>query len=84
MLPTDQDAYGPLVAVLSAYLMQFEPVEEAGEGVMLKTTEQIESEIQDMIEPLEGQVAKLMLDAGFKVIYAPGGRHGWAMRYRRE
>lgn len=84
MLPTDQDAYGPLAAVLSAYLMQFEPVEEAGEGVMLKTTEQIESEIQDMIEPLEGQVAKLMLDAGFKVIYAPGGRHGWAMRYRRE
>ena len=84
MLPTDQDAYGPLVAVLCAYLMQFEPVEEAGEGVMLKTTEQIESEIQDMIEPLEGQVAKLMLDAGFKVIYAPGGRHGWAMRYRRE
>ena len=84
MLPTDQDVYGPLVAVLSAYLMQFEPVEEAGEGVMLKTTEQIESEIQDMIEPLEGQVAKLMLDAGFKVIYAPGGRHGWAMRYRRE
>ncbi len=83
MLPTDQDAYGPLVAVLSAYLMQFESVEEAGEGVMLKTTEQIESEIQDMIEPLEGQVAKLMLDAGFKVIYAPGGRHGWAMRYRR-
>ena len=83
MLPTDQDAYGPLVAVLNAYLMQFEPVEEAGEGVMLKTTEQIESEIQDMIEPLEGQVAKLMLDAGFKIIYAPGGRHGWAMRYRR-
>ena len=51
MLPTDQDVYGPLVAVLSAYLMQFEPVEEAGEGVMLKTTEQIESEIQDMVEP---------------------------------
>ena len=73
----------PVVAVMGAYLTQFEPVEEAGEGVMLKTTEQIESEIQDMIEPLEGQVAKLMLDAGFKIIYAPGGRHGWAMRYRR-
>jgi hypothetical protein len=83
MLPTDQDAYGPLVAVLSAYLMQFEPVEEAGEGVMLKTTEQIESEIQDMAQPQEGEVAQLMLDAGFKIIYAPGGRHGWAMRYRR-
>ena len=73
----------PVVAVMGAYLTQFEPVEEAGEGVILKTTEQIESEIQDMIEPLEGQVAKLMLDAGFKIIYAPGGRHGWAMRYRR-
>lgn len=73
----------PVVAVMGAYLAQFEPVEEAGEGVMLKTTEQIESEIQDMAQPQEGEVAQLMLDAGFKIIYAPGGRHGWAMRYRR-
>ena len=73
----------PVVAVMGAYLTQFEPVEEAGEGVILKTTEQIESEIQDMAQPQEGEVAKLMLDAGFKIIYAPGGRHGWAMRYRR-
>jgi hypothetical protein len=73
----------PVVAVMGAYLTQFEPVEEAGEGVMLKTTEQIESEIQDMAQPQEGEVAQLMLDAGFKIIYAPGGRHGWAMRYRR-
>lgn len=82
-METNDGKITPVVAVMGAYLTQFEPVEEAGEGVMLKTTEQIESEIQDMIEPLEGQVAKLMLDAGFKVIYAPGGRHGWAMRYRR-
>ena len=73
----------PVVAVMGAYLTQFEPVEEAGEGVILKTTEQIESEIQDMAQPQEGEVAQLMLDAGFKIIYAPGGRHGWAMRYRR-
>lgn len=73
----------PVVAVMGAYLTQFEPVEEDGEGVLFKTTEQIESEIQDMVEPQEGEVAKLMLDAGFKIIYAPGGRHGWAMRYRR-
>lgn len=73
----------PVMAVMGAYLTQFEPVEEAGEGVLLKTTEQIESEIQDMAEPQEGEVAKLMLDAGFKIIYTPGGRHGWAMRYRR-
>ena len=45
--------------------------------------DQIESEIQDMAQPQEGEVAQLMLDAGFKIIYAPGGRHGWALRYRR-
>lgn len=73
----------PVVAVMGAYLAQFEPVVEDGEGVLFKTTEQIESEIQDMVEPQEGEVAKLMLDAGFKIIYKPGGRHGWAMRYRR-
>ena len=69
----------PVMAVMGAYLTQFEPVEEDGEGVLFKTTEQIE----DMVEPQEGEVAKLMLDAGFKIIYKPGGRHGWAMRYRR-
>lgn len=73
----------PVMAVMGAYLTQFEPVEEAGEGVLLKTTEQIEAEIQDMTQPQEGEVAKLMLDSGFKIIYVPGGRHGWAMRYRR-
>lgn len=73
----------PVVAVMGAYLTQFEPVEEDGEGVLFKTTEQIESEIQDMVEPQEGEVAKFMLDAGFKIIYKPGGRHGWALRYRR-
>ena len=73
----------PVVAVTGAYLAQFEPVVEDGEGVLFKTTEQIESEIQDMVEPQEGEVAKLMFDAGFKIIYKPGGRHGWAMRYRR-
>ena len=73
----------PVVAVMSAYLSQYEPAEAPGEGVMLKTTEQIESEIQDMAEPKEGEVATLMLDAGYKIIYTPGGRHGWAMRYRR-
>lgn len=78
------DGMGPLVAVMSAYLMQFEPAQEAGEGVLLKTTEQIESEIQDMMEPKEGQVAQLMLDAGYTIIYTPGGRHGWAMRYNRR
>ena len=73
----------PVVAVMGAYLTQFEPVEEDGEGVLFKTTEQIESEIQDMAQPQEGEVAQLMLDAGFKIIYKPGGRHGWALRYRR-
>ena len=82
-METNDGKITPVVAVMGAYLTQFESVEEAGEGVMLKTTEQIESETQDMAQPQEGEVAQLMLDAGFKIIYAPGGRHGWAMRYRR-
>lgn len=82
-MATNDGEISTVMAVMGAYLTQFEPVEEDGEGVLFKTTEQIESEIQDMVEPQEGEVAKLMLDAGFKIIYKPGGRHGWAMRYRR-
>ena len=83
-MATHDEGFDPVVAVMGAYLSQFDPADDAGEGVMLKTTEQIEAEIQDMAEPQAGQVATLMLQAGFKVIYTPGGRHGWAMRYRRE
>ena len=73
----------PIVEVMGAYLSQFEPAGDDDKSIMLKTTEQIESEIQDMVEPKEGEVARLMLDAGFKVVYRTGGRHGWAMRYRQ-
>lgn len=82
-MATDNYGYGPILAVMNAYLSQYEPAQEPGEGVMLKTTEQIESEIQDMIEPEDGQVVQLMLEAGYTILYTPGGRHGWAMRYRR-
>ena len=82
-MATNDGEISTVMAVMGAYLTQFEPVEEDGEGVLFKTTEQIESEIQDMVEPQEGEVAKLMLDAGFKILYKPGGRHGWAMRYGR-
>lgn len=82
-MATNDGEISTIMAVMGAYLTQFEPVEEDGEGVLFKTTEQIESEIQDMVEPQAGEVAKLMLDAGFKIIYVRGARHGWAMRYRR-
>lgn len=73
----------PVTAVLGAYLSQYDHASEITEDVILKTTEQIESEIQDMVEPKEGEVATLMLEAGYQVIYRDG-RHGWALRYRRK
>lgn len=72
----------PAAMALAAYLENFEPAKD-GTDVLLKTTEAIERELQDMAEPKEGEVATLMQLAGYRIVYRPDGRHGWAMARRQ-
>lgn len=72
----------PAAMALAAYLENFEPAQD-GMDVLLKTTEAIERELQDMAEPKEGEVATLMQLAGYRIVYRPDGRHGWAMVRRQ-
>ena len=78
----DSNQVSPAAMALAAYLENFEPVED-GMDMLLKTTEAIERELQDMAEPQEGEVARLMQLAGYRIVYRPDGRHGWAMARRK-
>ena len=73
----------PVAMALAAYLQNYEPAQD-GMDMLLKTTEAIERDLQDMAEPQPGEVAAMMAQAGYSIIYQPDGRHGWAMRARRE
>lgn len=78
----DSNQVSPAAMALAAYLENFEPAQD-GMEMLLKTTEAIERELQDMAEPQEGEVANLMQLAGYRIVYRPDGRHGWAMARRQ-
>ena len=82
-MKAEESELNPVVMALASYLENFEPAQD-GMDVLLKTTEAIERELQDMVEPEPGEVATLMAQAGYSIVYRPDGRHGWAMRARRE
>ena len=75
-----------VVMALGAFLANYVPAVDvsSGVGLILKTTGMIERAIEDMAEPQPGEVAALMMQAGYSIVYMPDGRHGWAMNARQE
>lgn len=56
---------------------------EAEQVVILKSTEDIVAELSDMVDATTGDVALMMAEAGFSILFRADGRHGWAMTPRR-
>ena len=67
---------------LEAWLQNWEPDES---GACLKTTDAILRDLDDMVELEANAVAAIMTERGYRIRYdGHSGRHGWAMRPRRE
>ena len=67
---------------LEAYLQNWEPDES---GTCLKTTDAILRELDDMVELEPNDIAAIMAEHGYAIRYdGHSGRHGWAMRPRRD
>ncbi|MBO4871574.1 MAG: hypothetical protein J5565_06300 [Muribaculaceae bacterium] len=67
---------------LEAWLQNWEPDES---GVCLKTTDAILRDLDDMVELEPNAIAAVMAERGYAIRYdGHSGRHGWAMRPRRE
>lgn len=41
------------------------------------------AELSDMVDATTGDVALMMAEAGFSILFRADGRHGWAMTPRR-
>ena len=65
-------------------LQGYEPAPaDARGGFLLRTTDAIVAMLADMYELETNDVAEAMLALGYRMIYEPSGRHGWAMRPRQ-
>lgn len=76
--------------VIKAYLNNWKPVLpppnqsiDAEQVIILKSTEDIVAELSDMVDATTGDVALMMAEAGFNILFRADGRHGWAMTPRR-
>lgn len=83
-----EEGINPIVAMaLASYLEHWEPAnpdDPDDKNILLRTTEALERELEDMVEAQPGEVAAHMMAAGYKIVYRQDGKHGWAMRARRK
>lgn len=72
-----------LALVVAQYLANYEPAEEPDDaGAVIRSTEEIITDLADMAELGANEVANTMLDMGYTVVFLRDGRHGWAMKPR--
>lgn len=69
-----------LSKIIQQYLRKFTPAEAMGEGVELRTTDRIISDLADIADFEPNEIASILLRAGYITDYADDGTHGWLMR----
>lgn len=68
--------------VLADYLSGFSPVDRLAEGVHLKTTDEIISDLASLVDLEVNEVADTLAAAGSRSHHDGDGRHGWMMKPR--
>lgn len=70
-----------LALIVSQYLANYEPAENPNDmGMVIRSTEEIITDLADMADLNANVVANVMLDMGYTVVFLRDGRHGWAMK----
>lgn len=68
-------------SVLEGYLKGWAPADSLESGVIMKTSREIASDLEDMVEIDAAVVAHALTALGFKAHFShDGGPHGWMMR----
>lgn len=66
--------------VFEGYLEGWAPADTPGAGTVLKTSQEIADDLEDMVEISTVDVASIMSQLGFQTHYTLDGPHGWMMR----
>ena len=72
-----------LALIVAQYLANYEPAEDPNDmGMVIRSTEEIITDLADIADLNANVVANVMLDMGYTVVFLRDGRHGWAMKPR--
>ena len=67
--------------LVEQYLQEWTPAASlTDEGAVVRTTDDILRDLDDMADLVPNDVAMTMLSLGFRSAYYPDGRHGWLMK----
>ena len=67
--------------LVEQYLQEWAPAAAlTDEGAVVRTTDDILRDLDDMADLVANDVAMTMLSLGFRSAYYPDGRHGWLMK----
>lgn len=67
--------------LVEQYLQEWVPAAAlTDEGAVVRTTDDILRDLDDMADLVPNDVAMTMLSLGFRSVYYPDGRHGWVMK----
>ena len=70
--------------LVEQYLQEWVPAAAlTDEGDVVRTTDDILRDLDDMADLEPNDVAMTMLSLGFRSVYYPDGRHGWLMKPRQ-
>ena len=70
--------------LVEQYLQEWVPAAAlTDEGAVVRTTDDILRDLDDMADLVPNDVAMTMLSLGFRSGYYPDGRHGWLMKPRQ-
>lgn len=67
--------------IVTQYLANYKPAEDPyGMDTVIRSTEEIITDLADMADLNANTVVKVMLKMGYVVVFLRDGRHGWAMK----
>ncbi len=79
--PTDADSPLPgWCVVLEGYLSGYAPADAPAKGVILRTSADIVSDLDDMDDLTVSAVSSAMAQLGFRTHFSSTGAHGWMLR----
>lgn len=79
----DNESVKGLSLIVAQYLVNYEPAENPNDmGTVIRSTEEIITDLADMADLNANAVAGTMLEMGYMAVFLRDGRHGWAMMPR--
>ena len=82
----DNKSVKGLSLIVAQYLANYSPIDDPNDidGCIIRSTEEIISDLADMADLNANAVAKAMLDMGYIAVFLRDGRHGWALKQKKH